>query len=105
MELGIHAAYQWSDTVMCAQEYDAVQMITEEMVSRVEQMKAYDFGFTPDFRAKMIAELRRNIGKRVLITTHFSKQERFMELVGLLNEGRTLEEAQKILTAEMEVLK
>lgn len=97
MELGIGAVMQWSDTVMCAEEYDAVQMITDDMVSRVEQMEAYDFGFTPEFRAKMVAELRRNIGKRVLITTHFSKEEKYMKVVSLLNEGKTLKQAVETL--------
>jgi hypothetical protein len=78
---------------MCGEDYRSLQIITPEMIARVGQMETVVWGFAPEFQAKMIAQLEKNIGKHLLITDHFSKEEGYMEIVQALNEGKTLDEA------------
>lgn len=101
IELGVLAAEQWASVVMRMEEFDAVQVISDEMIARVKEMETAEWhSFTEEFRQKMIAALQRNLGKHLLITTHFIKQEEYMNVVALLNDGKTLEQAVKMLRQE-----
>lgn len=93
IELGIDAVHRFCTTVMGTEEFDAVQTITEEFINRVQKMPVAEFGFTADFKQKMLNNLQENKEKKLLITDHFMNEAAYMNVVKLLNEGKTLRES------------
>jgi tRNA A37 methylthiotransferase MiaB len=80
---------------------DAVQEINNDFLEKIKIMETYEVGFTDEFKEKFIETLTMNIGKQCLLVRNFwfinSKHpgtKRLMRLVELLNEGKSLEEAQ-----------
>ena len=82
-----------------ATEWDAVHDINDDFLSIIEKMQTYPYGFTQEFKGQFLAMLRKNKGKKCLVTnqwiiSHKSPNgEYFRKVVGLLNEGLTLEAA------------
>lgn len=102
LELGIQAVVEFhrafgnggTDTI----EIDALQRITADTLARFEKMQTVpNWGFTPEYKETMLTVLRKNEGKFMLVTKHFGHNKKFMRVVELLNQGKSIDEVQALL--------
>lgn len=80
-------------------EWDAVHEINDDFLAIIEKMQTYPYGFTQEFKAKFLTMIRKNKGQKCLISANWiisplSPNGVYLrKIVGLLNEGLTLEAA------------
>ncbi|WP_428657600.1 hypothetical protein [Runella sp.] len=79
-------------------EWEPVQHIDPEFLSTIGKMQTFPFGFTQEFKAKVLEMMQSNRGRKCLISTQWiaglqsPNAKYLMGVVKTLNEGLTITE-------------
>ncbi len=102
-ELGITAKNAFLDLLVCgdSEEFDAVQSMTPDLRVRVDLLTDEDFGMQWQ-KESYIEKFKKSFlkikdGEKFLITSHFAGNVKYFEYPILLNEGKSLNEANDII--------
>lgn len=87
--------------------YDTVQTMTEEAKNNIKKLTDNDYGMSWDkkssYAKKSFAVMDKvPLGSKILVTNDWSGQQHMMEAVKMMNDGKTVNEINKIFTKRNE---
>ena len=102
-ELGILAKNDFMNILAPNQPYaDTTQMCTEKLIEDLKEMPTFISGFTEELKKTFLSLFEKNVNKKFIIIDDWIVnqriREKYMEIVGYINEGKTYAEAREIIT-------
>jgi len=88
-------------------ELDAVQTIDDAFLEKARAMETHLFGFTQEYKAKMLEVFEKHKGKKCYISNDWfvsdknPKAQATMRFVTALDEGKTFEQATEDFRAQL----
>lgn len=103
-ELGILAHDEFLTAIMPKgeKEADSCMTVTEELISKIQQMPTMEFGFTESYKVRFIKLFNENLNKKFLMVTKFFMTESLIKkynevVIAMSLHDLTLEQAAKVI--------